>query len=144
MPARGKLVVLEGIDGSGKRTQLDMLARAMQARGIAHATIGFPRYEGFFGRMAARYLNGEFGTLADVDPHFSALLYAGDRFENKKLLENYLTAGKLVLADRYIASNLAHQGARVWQRDTPAPRDGLSTLPPVPGRYRERIRKTAR
>lgn len=113
MPARGKLVVLEGIDGSGKRTQLDMLARAMQARGIAHATIGFPRYEGFFGRMAARYLNGEFGTLADVDPHFSALLYAGDRFENKKLLENYLTAGKLVLADRYIASNLAHQGARV-------------------------------
>ena len=113
MPARGKLVVLEGIDGSGKRTQLEMLARAMQTRGIAHATIGFPRYEGFFGRMVAQYLNGEFGTLVDVDPHFSALLYAGDRFENKKLLESYLAEGKLVLADRYIASNLAHQGARV-------------------------------
>jgi len=113
MPARGKLVALEGIDGSGKRTQLEMLARAMQTRGIAHATIAFPRYEGFFGRMVARYLNGEFGTLAEVDPHFSALLYAGDRLENRRLLENQLADGKLVLADRYIASNLAHQGARV-------------------------------
>lgn len=113
MPARGKLVVLEGIDGSGKRTQLEMLARAMQARGITHATISFPRYEGFFGSMVAQYLNGEFGKLGDVNPQFSALLYAGDRFENKKLLENYLADGKLILADRYIASNLAHQGARV-------------------------------
>jgi dTMP kinase len=116
MPARGKLVALEGIDGSGKRTQLEMLARAMRTRGIAHATIAFPRYDGFFGRMVAQYLNGEFGTLAEVDPHFSALLYAGDRLENKKLLENYLTDGKLVLADRYIASNFAHQGARVPAR----------------------------
>jgi dTMP kinase len=116
MPARGKLVALEGIDGSGKRTQLEMLARAMRTRGIAHATIGFPRYDGFFGRMVAQYLNGEFGTLTEVDPHFSALLYAGDRLENKKLLENYLADGKLVLADRYIASNLAHQGARVPAR----------------------------
>lgn len=116
MPARGKLVVLEGIDGSGKRTQLEMLARAMQTRGIPHATIAFPRYEGFFGRMVAQYLNGGFGTLAEVDPHFSALLYAGDRLENKKLVESYLADGKLVLADRYIASNLAHQGARVTTR----------------------------
>ncbi len=113
MPPRGKLVVLEGIDGSGKHTQLEMLARAMQERGISHATIGFPRYEGFFGHMVAQYLNGEFGSLAEVDPHFSALLYAGDRFENRRLLENLLAEGKLVLADRYIASNLAHQGARV-------------------------------
>lgn len=119
MPARGKLVVLEGIDGSGKRTQLEMLARAMQTRGIAHATIAFPAYEGFFGQMVARYLNGEFGTLAEVDPHFSALLYAGDRLENKRLLENQLADGKLVLADRYIASNLAHQGGRVAQKRIP-------------------------
>jgi dTMP kinase len=116
MPARGKLVALEGIDGSGKRTQLEMLARAMRTRGITHATIAFPRYDGFFGQMVAQYLNGEFGTLTEVDPHFSALLYASDRLENKKLLENYLADGKLVVADRYIASNLAHQGARVPTR----------------------------
>ncbi|HKF53437.1 MAG TPA: hypothetical protein VKB26_14070 [Candidatus Acidoferrales bacterium] len=116
MPTRGKLIVLEGIDGSGKHTQLEMLARAMRERGVAHTTIDFPRYDGFFGRMVARYLNGEFGTLAQVDAHFSALLFAGDRLENKKQLEDFLGDGKLVLADRYIASNLAHQGARVPAR----------------------------
>jgi dTMP kinase len=116
MAARGKLIVLEGIDGSGKHTQLEMLARAMQERGVAHTTIDFPRYDGFFGKMVAQYLNGEFGTLAEVDAHFSALLFAGDRLENKKQLETFLNEGKLVLADRYIASNLAHQGARVPPR----------------------------
>jgi dTMP kinase len=112
MPATGKLIVLEGIDGSGKHTQLEMLARAMRERGVAHTTIDFPRYDGFFGKMVAQYLNGEFGTLAQVDAHFSALLFAGDRLENKRQLEDFLNDGKLVLADRYIASNLAHQGAR--------------------------------
>lgn len=119
MPPRGKLIVLEGIDGSGKHTQLEMLARAMRERGIPHTTIDFPRYDGFFGRMVAQYLNGEFGTLAEVDAHFSALLFAGDRLENKKQLEHFLGDGKLVLADRYIASNLAHQGARVPPRKLP-------------------------
>ncbi|HKV27542.1 MAG TPA: hypothetical protein VJN90_04655 [Candidatus Acidoferrales bacterium] len=116
MPARGKFIALEGIDGSGKRTQLEMLSRALRKRGVAHITVSFPHYEGFFGRMVARYLNGEFGSLSEVDAHFSALLYAGDRLENKKQLEESLAQGKVILADRYIGSNLAHQGARVPRR----------------------------
>src|SRR5580698_2694474 len=92
MPARGKFVVLEGIDGSGKRTQLEMIARAFSSRGIAFTQVSFPRYEGFFGKLVARFLNGEFGPL-----------------------ESDLATGKTLLADRYIASNLAHQGARVSQ-----------------------------
>jgi dTMP kinase len=113
MPARGKFIVLEGIDGSGKRTQLDMLARALRARGVEFAQISFPRYDGFFGKLVARFLNGEFGPLDAVDPHFSALLYADDRLEAKPEIEAHLAAGRLVIADRYIGSNLAHQGARV-------------------------------
>jgi dTMP kinase len=113
MPARGKFIVLEGIDGSGKRTQLDMLARALASREIAFSPISFPRYDGFFGNLVARFLNGEFGPLESVDPHFSALLYAEDRRESRPMLESDLAAGKALLADRYIASNLAHQGARV-------------------------------
>ncbi|HTU32286.1 MAG TPA: hypothetical protein VMF66_00630 [Candidatus Acidoferrum sp.] len=112
MPRRGKLIVLEGIDGSGKRTQIEMLARALGAHGIAHACVSFPRYDGFFGKLVARFLNGEFGPLVDVDPHFSALLYAGDRLESKSDIEAALAAGKILLADRYIGSNMAHQGAR--------------------------------
>ena len=113
MPARGKLIVLEGIDGSGKRTQLDMLARALSERNVPLRQISFPRYEGFFGKLVARFLNGDFGPLDAVDAHFSALLYAGDRYEAKPNIEADLAAGHTVLADRYIGSNLAHQGARV-------------------------------
>ncbi|MGD1211461.1 MAG: thymidylate kinase [Candidatus Acidiferrales bacterium] len=113
MPARGKFIVLEGIDGSGKRTQLEALVRALTARGVAFTQVSFPRYDGFFGKLVARFLNGEFGALADVDPHFSALLYAGDRLESKAVIEGALASGKTVLADRYVGSNLAHQGSRV-------------------------------
>ena len=112
MPPRGKLIVFEGIDGSGKRTQLELLTHALSDRKIAHERISFPRYGGFFGDLVAKYLNGDFGGLDTVDAHLSALLYASDRFEAKPKIESILASGKLLVADRYIASNLAHQGAR--------------------------------
>src|SRR5579872_31681 len=112
-PTRGKFIVLEGIDGSGKRTQLDLLTQALSQRGQTFSRVSFPNYSGFFGKMVARFLNGDFGSLGDVDPHFSALLYAGDRLESKPELDGSLLAGEILLSDRYIASNLAHQGARV-------------------------------
>jgi dTMP kinase len=117
MTTRGKLIALEGIDGSGKRTQLELLAGELTRRGIALHRISFPRYQSFFGKLVARYLNGEFGPLEEVDPHFSALLYAGDRLETKSELESALAAGKTVLADRYIGSNLAHQTSRLDRKD---------------------------
>lgn len=119
MPARGKFIVIEGIDGSGKRTQLELLAHALALRGHDLSQVSFPNYGGFFGKLVARFLNGEFGALESVDPHFSALLYAGDRLESKPALESALAAGKTLVSDRYIASNLAHQGSRV----PPAKRD---------------------
>jgi len=62
--------------------------------------------------MVGKFLNGDYGPLESVDPHFSALLYAGDRFEAKSRLESMLNDGRIVLVDRYVASNLAHQVAR--------------------------------
>ena len=116
MSAHGKFIALEGIDGSGKRTQLEMLSRALREHGVEHITVSFPHYDGFFGHMVARYLNGEFGGLSQVDAHFSALLYAGDRLENRIELEQNLAQRKMILTDRYIGSNLAHQGSRVPRR----------------------------
>jgi dTMP kinase len=113
MPARGAFIAIEGIDGSGKRTQIELLGHALDRRGIRYACFSFPRYDSSFGQLAASYLNGDFGPLERVDPHFSALLFAGDRFESKGELETELAKGKVVLADRYIGSNLAHQTARV-------------------------------
>jgi dTMP kinase len=113
--ALGKLIAIEGIDGSGKRTQMDLLHGAIAAGEGAHSvySTGFPQYDSWFGKMVGQFLNGEFGRLEAVDPHFTALLYAGDRFEAKPRLEAALNEGKVVLVDRYIGSNLAHQTARV-------------------------------
>lgn len=109
----GRLIAIEGIDGSGKGTQLELLQKALRANGVAVHATNFPHYQSWFGSMVGQFLNGKFGALETVHPHFAALLYAGDRFEAKRELTDALTQGKLVLADRYIASNLAHQTGRV-------------------------------
>jgi dTMP kinase len=113
MAYRGRLIAIEGIDGAGKRTQAKLLAGALQDRGIPLLRLSFPRYESSFGRLIGRFLNGEFGGPDAVDPHLAALLYAGDRLEARAGMEAALAGGKTILADRYIASNLAHQTARV-------------------------------
>ena len=107
------MIAIEGIDGSGKRTQVELLSAALRERGHSVFATGFPQYDSWFGKMVGQFLNGEFGLLESVDPHFSALLYAGDRFEAKTKLEEALNNGQIVLVDRYIGSNLAHQTARV-------------------------------
>lgn len=110
--AGGRLIAIEGIDGSGKRTQLDLLENQLIATGNRVYSTGFPQYDSWFGKMVGQFLNGELGELEAVDPHFTALLYAGDRFEAKPKIEAALNEGKIVLIDRYIGSNLAHQTAR--------------------------------
>jgi dTMP kinase len=112
MAQRGLLIAIEGIDGSGKHTQAQLLEHTLLSRGHKVLATGFPQYESWFGRMVGRFLDGDFGSLEAVDPHFSALLYAGDRFEAKARLESALNDGKIVLVDRYVSSNLAHQVAR--------------------------------
>jgi len=113
MPTSGKLIAVEGIDGSGKRTQVELLTLTLKARGHSVYSTGFPQYDSWFGKMVGQFLNGDFGSLENVDPHFSALLYAGDRFESKFKLEAAMDNGQIVIVDRYIGSNLAHQTARV-------------------------------
>jgi dTMP kinase len=112
MSTRGLLIAFEGIDGSGKQTQAKLLEQSLKSEQLPVYSTGFPQYESWFGRMVGQFLNGEFGPLESVDPHFTALLYAGDRFEAKQRITSALDAGKIVLVDRYIGSNLAHQVAR--------------------------------
>ncbi len=110
----GLLLAIEGIDGSGKGTQATMLRERLAADGLRVGTLSFPRYEQTtFGRMIAEYLNGKFGQLGSVGPHFAALLYAGDRFESLPLLRQLLSTNDVVICDRYVPSNLAHQGAKL-------------------------------
>lgn len=112
---KGKFIVLEGTDGSGKGTQLNLLANRLETEsGLSVARFDFPQYESaFFGELAGRFLSGEFGQLDEVDPHLAALLFAGDRWQAAPHIYKTLDSGKIVLANRYVLSNMAHQGAKV-------------------------------
>jgi len=110
----GYLVAIEGIDGSGKGTQAQRLTKRLAAEGRRATLLSFPRYDStFFGRAVGQYLNGAFGSLEQVHPFFSALLFAGDRFESRSLLTDALATHDVVVLDRYVASNVAHQAARL-------------------------------
>lgn len=108
------LVALEGIDGSGKGTQAKKLHDRFVAAGKRTALVSFPRYDDtLFGRAIGQFLNGRFGSLAEVSPFLVSLLYAGDRFESRKFLLETLAANDVVVLDRYVPSNIAHQGAKL-------------------------------
>ncbi|WP_376795923.1 thymidylate kinase [Thermogemmatispora sp.] len=112
------LVAFEGIDGAGKTTQLRLLEERARRQGLRVASLSFPRYtETVFGRCVAAYLRGEFGPLTAVPARSAALLFAGDRLESLELLSHLATESDLLLLDRYVASNLAHQGARLAGRE---------------------------
>jgi len=111
---RGKLIVIEGSDGSGKAVQSKLLGEYFQKSGWRTKYIDFPRYySSFHGGMVGRYLKGEFGGLSEVNPYLASLTYALDRLTAKDDLEEWLKNGNLVVANRYTSSNLAHQTARV-------------------------------
>lgn len=110
----GKLVAIEGIDGSGKKTQTARLEAFARDAGMSVAVFSFPRYGlSHFAQSVADYLNGDYGDLADTPPEFAALLFAGDRLEAKRELMAALETHDLVLCDRFVASNVAHQSARL-------------------------------
>ncbi len=110
----GKLIVFEGQDGSGKTTQLSLLAKYLKKQKVPIFTFDFPQYwKTFHGRFIGRYLSGEFGDLDTVNPYLISLAYALDRATAKKEMSKYLRNGYTILADRYVASSLAHHSARL-------------------------------
>jgi dTMP kinase len=114
---KGKLVVFEGIDGSGKTTQLDLLTEYLKERSIPFETIDFPRYwDSFHGKTVARYLKGDFGEVDSVSPYLISLAYSLDRATAKREMNVWLREGKIVLANRYATSNMAHQAAKLPEK----------------------------
>lgn len=108
------LFVIEGLDGAGKSTQIKLLQEFFINRGFECEYLHFPRTEEpFWGELIARFLRGEFGSLEEVDPYVVALLYAGDRKDAAVKIGNWLSAGKIVILDRYTYSNIAYQCAKI-------------------------------
>lgn len=107
-------MVIDGTDGSGKATQVKLLAKRLKAQGKKVKTIDFPRYyNNFFGKFIGQCLAGEYGNFLAVSPYFASVLYAADRFESAGQIKKWLVEGNMVVADRYASSNQIHQGAKI-------------------------------
>lgn len=98
-------IVLEGLDGAGKSTQVQLLRRLLADRGVRSEYIHFPRFDApVYGDLIARFLRGEFGGVDEVNPYLVALLYAGDRAEAASQIRQWLSEGRAVVLDRYVLS----------------------------------------
>ena len=107
-------IVLEGLDGAGKSTQIGLLRERFAQRGIESAYLHFPRFDApVYGELVARFLRGEFGSADRVDPYLVALLFAGDRAEAAPQIRQWIADGKAVLLDRYVYSNVGYQCAKL-------------------------------
>jgi dTMP kinase len=109
---RGKFIVIDGADGSGKSTQAQLLAETLKEKQLPVKYIKFPRYDAFHGKTVAQFLRGEFGDIKQVSPYLASITYALDRVSIKKEIEDFLNIGGYVVTDRYASSNMAHQGAK--------------------------------
>jgi len=110
---RGKLIVIEGSDCSGKTTQINLLIGRFKQDGIDFEIFDFPDYTTPTGRVVKMYLNNKFGPANTIHPKIASLFYAQDRYSQKKLIEEALDKGKIVILDRYVESNMGHQGGKI-------------------------------
>lgn len=107
-------IVLEGLDGAGKSTQIRMLRQLFADRGVESGYVHFPRFDSpVYGQLIARFLRGEFGGVQEVDPYLVALIFAGDRADAAPQIRQWLAEGKAVVLDRYVYSNVGFQCAKL-------------------------------
>lgn len=114
---KGKFLVIDGTDGSGKTEQSKLLVERLRSEGRAVETISFPQYETPTGAAVKQYLNGEFGTPEEVGAKRASIFYALDRYAAAPRIRAWLDAGKVVVANRYVASNMGHQGSKERRTD---------------------------
>lgn len=154
-------IVLEGLDGAGKSTQIRMLRQLFADRGVESEYVHFPRFDSpVYGQLIARFLRGEFGGVQEVDPYLVALIFAGDRADAAPQIRQWIAEGKAVVLDRYVYSNVGFQCAKLpagEERDRLAdwivnlefghnalPRPDLSLFLDVPFAFTERKLSEAR
>jgi dTMP kinase len=109
----GKLVVIDGTDGSGKQTQTKRLIERLQTEGYPVQTMSFPQYGQKSAALVEEYLAGKFGTAQEVGPKAASIFYACDRFAASQQIREWLAAGQHVVLDRYVSANMGHQGGQL-------------------------------
>lgn len=112
---KGKLIVIDGTDGAGKKTQTKLLISRLRKEGRMVKTLAFPQYRKKSAGPAENYLEGKYGKRADdVSPYVASVFYAVDRFDAARTkIDHWLQKGYVVVLDRYVSANMGHQGAKI-------------------------------
>ncbi len=110
-------IVIEGTDGSGKETQAQLLLEYYKKTGTPTLYLDFPQYHSFFGRVVAKYLRGDFGGIKTISPYLVSIVYALDRSTRREEIRSFIQSGGVIVANRYVPSNVAHQSANIPDRE---------------------------
>ncbi len=114
---KGKFFVFEGIDGCGKSTQTKLLAEYYRQKGFEVEKIDFPQHGERSSAMVDDYLTGKYGTSEEVGPKIASVFYATDRYDASLKIKKWLDEGKIVISDRYLVSNIGHQGGKIKDKE---------------------------
>ena len=123
------LIVLEGLDGAGKSSQLKMVTSYFTSLGRKVEYLHFPRYTApVYGELIAKFLRGDFGAIDQVHPQLVALLFAEDRRDAAEGIRRWMDEGRVVILDRYVYSNIAFQCAKIAPEEAATLRDWIFDL----------------
>lgn len=111
--SKGKFIVIDGTDGSGKATQTELLANRLRAAGLAVEIADFPQYNTKSAGLVEEYLNGKYGSPEAVGPYRASIFYAADRYDASFKIRQWLDEGKIVISNRYVTANMGHQGGKI-------------------------------
>ena len=115
---KSRFIVIEGLDGSGKSTQINLLRKYLVKKNLKSVFFHYPRLDSSpYGHLISKFLRGEFGPVESVNPYLVSVLFAGDRKDNDAKLKQYLEKGCFVICDRYLYSNVAFQCAKLAGQD---------------------------
>jgi len=109
----GKFIVIDGTDGSGKTTQLELLKNRLEEAGYVVAVADFPQYNTKSAGLVEEYLSGKYGQADEVGSYKASIFYAVDRYDASFKIREWLNEGKIVLANRYTSANMGHQGCKI-------------------------------
>lgn len=113
MQSKGKFIVIDGTDGTGKKTQTDLLYNRLKNNGYDVELADFPQYGSKSAGLVEEYLNGKYGTAENIGPYRASIFYACDRYDASFKIKNLLNQGKIIISNRYVTANMGHQGGKI-------------------------------